>query len=95
MTAHLTIPRFGKYALGNFIAALGFLGLWSVLLWMDSKLILLLVPSFPALMFIGFAHLWSLRGWRQVVPGVLCWLLIWVVAYVIGIVLLFQIAGSP
>jgi hypothetical protein len=95
MTAHLTIPRFCKYALGNFAAGIGFLALWSMLLWMDSKLIPLLVLGFPALMFVGFAFLWSLRGWRQVVPGIFCWLLIWVVVYAVGVELLFQIAGSP
>jgi hypothetical protein len=84
-----------KFALGNLAGAIGFLGLWSALLRLDSKLTPLFVLVLPALMFIGFAFLWSLRGWRQIVPGVLCWLLIWVVAYAIGIELPFQIAGSP
>lgn len=95
MAAPLTIPRFSKFALGNLAGAIGFLGLWSALLWLDSELIPLFVLVFPALMFIGFGFLGSLRGWRQVVPGVLCWLLIWGVAYAIGIELLFQIAGPP
>ena len=95
MNAHYPIPRFRKYALGNVASAVGFLGGWAVLLSRESMLIPLLALSFPIVVLIGFAYLWSLSGWRQVVPGVLCWALVWFVAYATSAELLFRIAGPP
>ena len=95
MNAHYPVPRFRKYALGNLAAAVGFLSVWAILLWMQSMLVSLLALSFPILVIMGFAFLWSLSGWRQVVPGVLCWALVWLVACAISAELLFRIAGPP
>jgi hypothetical protein len=89
------VSRFTRYAIGNFAAAILFLGAWSLLLWMDSALVPLLILAFPLLVFAGFSLLWSLHGWKQVVPGAVCWIIIWLVSYAIGIELLFEVGGPP
>lgn len=95
MNTPFPIFRFGQYALGNMVAAVGFLCVWTVLLCLKSVLILLLAFCFPVLVLIGFAYLWKLSGWKQVFPGAFSWLVVWYFTCALAVHLLLVIWGSP
>jgi hypothetical protein len=83
-----------KYIWRSLLAAGVFLTLWAVVLltkWTAGWLVL----SFPVLVIGSLCALIPLRGWKQRLLGFVCWLLLWSVAYFLGVWLLFWIAGGP
>ncbi len=84
-----------EYVFGNILAAGIFLAIWAIALLTEWSGTLLLALSFPLLLIGSLGWLIALSGWRQRLLGFVCWILLWSVAYVLAVALLFGILGPP
>src|SRR5437867_7879265 len=84
-----------KYVWGSILVAGVFLGIWAIVLLAEWTGAWLVILSFPVLVIGGLCALIPLHGWKQRLLGLLCWALLWPVAYGLGVSMLFWIAGGP
>src|SRR5262245_60360591 len=84
-----------RYVWHSLVAAGVLLGLWAIVLltdWtMGGEIVLL---GFPILMIFGLCALIEVHGWKQRLLAFLCWMMIWLVVYALGVSMADSIGGG-